>query len=130
MIDLLRNTQVVIAVLLGIITVLGGALTWWDRRNRRYFDTQAHDLQSSANSHGKRLEKIEGKLTVIDEDLDRVRTRMTTIEGEIGKLATSREIGEVSARLANLTGRMEANNNTLNLLFQAASRADPAWGKK
>ncbi|WPY94694.1 hypothetical protein T8T21_00785 [Limimaricola variabilis] len=119
----LSFAQVVLGVLISAITLIGFGLAWWDRRNRQYFDTKTAGMVVSATSQGDRLTKVEDRLGDLDNDLDRIRLRMTKIESDVGKLATSKEVHALAVAIAGQQAHLESQGNTLRMLYEAALRA-------
>ncbi|AXI50405.1 hypothetical protein [Sulfitobacter sp. SK025] len=112
-----------------IVTSLAAVGRWfWGRVSTRVNDGMS-GLQVGHQSIEKRLVAVEGSLGKVNDDLGRVRVRMSTIESRIDLLATAREQHDLAILVARIGASQEAQGNMVRMLYEAAQRAGKGGDK-
>lgn len=127
--DWLKSTEIIIGLVMLACGGIAGALAYWDRRARRYFDGKAMGLKNTALSQDRRLEHVETSLKDIDGDLERLKIRMSQVESSLERLAgLPSDLNQVSISLARVTAILEQQSNQITILYRAAWEASKKGG--
>tara|TARA_R110002094_G_scaffold160396_10_gene145814 strand:- start:2560 stop:2958 length:399 start_codon:yes stop_codon:yes gene_type:complete len=111
---------------LGALTTVG--VWFWARVDKRV-KSGVSGLTVGHKSIEKRLEAVEGSVGTMHADMDRVRSRLSTIETKVSQLATSKDLHDLAVLVARFGATQEAQANMTRMLYEAAQRAEKSGGK-
>lgn len=116
----LRDIDVALSIIGVVFTAVFGALVWYDRRGRRYVDTNLVAVVAGQARTQGRLDQLEARMGELEGDLSRTDVRLTRIEGRIDGLATKDQVGDVRVSVARLEGVIERLAGAVDTLYTAA----------
>lgn len=133
-IELLKNTQVVIGVILGLFGIFSTLILWLDRRQKSFATSAVAEATRSSNSLAAKVDFIDEEVdavardvSAVKSDLNALSTRVHGIEKSMETVARQSDLSALNAEVKSLSGAVTTElrvlSSTMHSFQVAALRA-------
>lgn len=124
--DLLRQVDIVVGLMLALGGALLSAIVWYDRRGRSYVDGRVATVDAGRAETHRRLDVLERRIEEVDGDVEQTIRRLGVIEAHIAALATREQVADLRERMGHMEGSVQRIGGQLDTLYRAAMRSGDA----
>lgn len=126
MLDLLKQTEIIVTLIIAVGGVLVTVAVWWDRRGQQYTDTRINSVAAGQGKTHERLDRLENRVDEIEDGVEQVNSRLGKVEGRIDTLATSQQVADLRERMGKVEGVVEQVDGKVDTIYRAFT--DPYRG--
>lgn len=116
----LRDIDIALSIIVALCSGVFGVLIWYDRRGRSYVDGHIGQVIDGQTRTHARLDKLEERVGLIEDDMARADRRLTGIEGRLESLFTKDQGADLRERMGRIEGTIERLVGSVDTLYRAA----------
>lgn len=114
--DLLKASEILIGLVVGLFSLLIGIFAWWERRSRQYVDGKA-DRWTQSNAD------VVQRLAGVEDHLRRLDVEVVNIREQLNGMPTHKDYTEMKVSVAEISATLRQLNGMTQTLYKAAMRA-------
>lgn len=103
-IEILKNTQLIIGIILGLFTIASGVILWLDRRQKAFATSAVAEATRSSGTLAAKVSDMDEDIGRVARDLSAVRKDVHALSGRVHSVEKSMETVARQSDLADLRG--------------------------
>ncbi|MEM7667735.1 MAG: hypothetical protein AAF317_01115 [Pseudomonadota bacterium] len=125
-IELLKDANVVIGLLIGLFTIVSAMIVWFDRRQKAFASKAVEKAEKTSADLAAKVDLMEDDLGAVAQDISSVKSdvrklfgRMHGVEKSMQTVAQQADLAGLNAEVKQLTGTVMAEIRVLSNMMHS-----------